>query len=228
MARNADDEIKRRRYRRYVEALGRVAALSIPTIERIEIPDRAGRLVGWLCLPPGGRAEATVLVWGGLSGWGGAYLPVADALTRRGLACVLAEGPGQGESRLEHGRYVDEHVAAGFGRFVDVALDDPRLGGRVGVQGNSFGGLFAALLAARDDRVGACVINGAPPTPSVPEFRSAREQIFAALGTTDVDTAAAVLRGLAFDGMKAPVSAPCWSCTAPWTGWSTKPNSDPS
>jgi alpha-beta hydrolase superfamily lysophospholipase len=208
MAHNVDDDHKRDRYRRYVEELGHVAALSTPAIDRIEIPYGQGRLVGWLCLPASGRADATVVVWGGLSGWGAAYLPIADALNRRGLACLLAEGPGQGEARLEHGLFVDEHVAAGFGRFLDHVLADPRLGIAVGVQGNSFGGLFAALLAAADQRVGACVVNGAPSAPFVPEYRSAREQIFAALGTQDEERAGAVLGALAFDGRRAPVTAP--------------------
>jgi len=208
MASNVDDHDKRSRYHRYVQSLRRVAELSNPAIERIEIPYDKGQLVGWLCLPAAGRADATVAVWGGLSGWGGAYLPIADALTRRGLACLLAEGPGQGEARLDHGCYIDENVAAGFGSFVDAMMDDPRLGDRVGLQGNSFGGLFAARLAAGDPRIAACVVNGAPSTPFLPEYRSAREQIFAALGTHDEDKARGVLRALAFDGSTRPVTAP--------------------
>ena len=208
MARNLDDDVKRARYRRFVGELTRVAALATPAMERLEIPHRHGSLVGWLCLPEGGRADATVVVWGGLSGWGASYLPIADALTRRGLACLLAEGPGQGESRLEHRLFVGPDVAAGFGRFVDAVLDDPRLGGAVGVQGNSFGGLFAALVAAADQRVGAVVVNGAPSAPTLPEFRGAREQILAALGTDDLDVAREAARALAFDGRRTPIAAP--------------------
>ncbi|MBE8520444.1 alpha/beta fold hydrolase [Amycolatopsis sp. H6(2020)] len=208
LARNADDDIKRSRHRRYVAALARVAALSEPAIERIELPYGRGRLIGWLALPDAGRARATVIVSGGLSGWGGAYLPVADALNRRGLACLLAEGPGQGESRIENGCHLDENVSAGFGRFVDAIVADPRLGDRVGVQGNSFGGLFAALLARDDERVGACVVNGAPTTPFVSQYRMAREQTMAAIGTDDAARATAVLHALAFDGARKPVAAP--------------------
>jgi alpha-beta hydrolase superfamily lysophospholipase len=208
LARNADDDVKRLRHARYVRELTRAAALSTPPVEKVEIPYGQGRLVGWLALPTAGVAAATVVVSGGLSGWGGAYLPIADALNRRGLACLLAEGPGQGESRIEHGCFLDEYVSAGFSRFVDMIVDDPRLGDRVGVQGNSFGGLFAALLARDDPRVGACVVNGGPITPFVPRFRMAREQTLAAIGTTDDRRATKVLHALAFDGLDKPVASP--------------------
>ncbi|WP_200938757.1 S9 family peptidase [Modestobacter sp. Leaf380] len=208
LALNADDDRKRDLYRAHVEAVARVATLRGPAMERVVVPYRGGELSGWLCLPPSGTADATVVVWGGMSGWGASFLGVADAYTRRGLACLLAEGPGQGVPRLEHGLHVDEHVAAGFGAFLDVVERHPALGDRVGVHGNSFGGLFAALLAASDDRVGACVVNGGPPAPGVPEFRAAREQLLAATGTDDLDRLAQVLAALAFDGSTAPVRCP--------------------
>lgn len=175
MAEEADTLLKRDLYRRYTRLFGKVAELREPAVERVEIPYRDGLLVGWLCLPPSGEAAATVVLWGGLSGWGANYLRAADALNARGLACLLAEGPGQGEPRLEHGLFIDEDAVDGFARFLDVVAADPRLGDAIGVQGNSFGGLFAAHLAARDARVGACVVNctpgGAPSEPGVGQAR---------------------------------------------------------
>jgi alpha-beta hydrolase superfamily lysophospholipase len=173
--------------------------LGEPPLERVAVPYLGGRVTGWLQLPSGGRADATVVVWGGLSGWGAAYLSLAGALAVRGVACLLAEGPGQGEPRLRDRLYVDGHVADGFARFVDVVAGDARLGDRIGLCGNSFGGLFAAHLAARDRRVGACVVNGAPSDPVLPPFRTAREQFAAALGTDDEADLAATLAQLRFD-----------------------------
>src|SRR5690348_2585802 len=49
MARNLDDDVKRARYRRFVAELARVAALSTPAVERIEVAHHTGHLVGWLC-----------------------------------------------------------------------------------------------------------------------------------------------------------------------------------
>jgi alpha-beta hydrolase superfamily lysophospholipase len=208
MAENDDTPLKLELYRTYVRLVGRVAELSEPVMERVELPYRDGSLVGWLSLPSAGTATATVVVWGGLSGWGAAYLRAADALTARGLACLLAEGPGQGEPRLTDRLHVDEHVADGFARFLDAVSDDPRLGDAIGVQGNSFGGLFAAHLAALDRRVGACVINGAPATPRLPPYRMARAQIAAAFGTADEDRLTAVLDALRFDPDRHRIACP--------------------
>ncbi|MEU3341472.1 alpha/beta hydrolase [Streptomyces sp. NPDC006668] len=204
MAHQTDTAEKRDLYARHTAA---TAALA-PAVERVEIPHREGRLGGWLCLPPAGEAQATVIVWGGLSGWGAAYLPVADAYTARGLACLLAEGPGQGESRLRHGLYVDERVTDGFARFIDLVEADPRLSGRIGIQGISFGGLYAAHLAAADPRVGAVVVNGAPAAPMVPEFRTAREQMAAVVGADDPGRVAEVMDALRFDPAKHRITCP--------------------
>jgi alpha-beta hydrolase superfamily lysophospholipase len=211
MAESDDTPMKRELYGRYVALVRQVADLSEPPMERIEVPYRHGRLVGWLRLPPTGEITATVVVWGGLSGWGAAYLRGADALAARGLACLLAEGPGQGEPRLTDQVYIDEDVIDGFARFLDVVCDHPRLGGTagtVGVQGNSFGGLFAAHLAARDRRVGACVVNGSPSAPRLPPFRTERAQFTAAFGTDREDQLTAVLNGLRFDPARHPIACP--------------------
>jgi alpha-beta hydrolase superfamily lysophospholipase len=75
------------------------------------------------------------------------------------------------------------------------------------VQGNSFGGLFAAHLAAADSRIKACVINGAPSRPSTPQFRTPREQLLAALGRSESE-ADAMLSLLAFDPVAQPIGCP--------------------
>jgi alpha-beta hydrolase superfamily lysophospholipase len=206
MADNQDTERKRVLYRRYTETVGYVATLD--GTQRVSVPHAGGQLTGWLRRPAAQPSLGTVIVWGGLSGWGAAYLRTADAITARGLACLLAEGPGQGEPRLDHGLYMDGRAPDGFARFVDTVGEDPTLPGPVAVMGNSFGGLFAALLAAQDPRVAACVVNGAPPAPGVPEFRTAREQMDAAFGTRDRDTLAGMLGQLRFDPSRQRIGCP--------------------
>ncbi len=43
---------------------------------------------------------------------------------------------------------------------------------------------------------------------TVPEYRTAREQLLAALGTQDVERASQVLRALVFDGGRTPIRSP--------------------
>ena len=196
MAFNEDTGEKARLYARVVDTFSRLATLR--GIERMTVPYRHANLVGWLVRPTG-PAIGTVIVIGGLSGWGGAYLSIADALAARGLATVLAEGPGQGEPRLTHGLYLDAGVGDAFGLFVDAVVARDDLGPSVGVWGNSFGGLFAAHTAHSDPRIAACCVNGAPAVPVVPDFRNAREQIMAAVGASSIDEAISVCEGLVFD-----------------------------
>jgi alpha-beta hydrolase superfamily lysophospholipase len=143
-----------------------------------------GRLVGWLHRRADVGTRGTVLLLGGQSGWGVAYLPLARALARRGLATLLAEGPGQGETRLVHGIRLDVDVVAAYRCFVDRIVDDASLGAP-GIWGNSVGGLWAAGTAAADERIRACCVNGALATPGWLPFRTYQEQAAAMLGSDD-------------------------------------------
>jgi pimeloyl-ACP methyl ester carboxylesterase len=206
MAHEQDDEAKRAAYGRHLEAISSLATLRPDRMERVEVEFRNGQLSGWLTIPP--RSIGTVIVWGGLSGWGAAFLQVAKAYNRRGVACLLAEGPGQGLPRLEYQLWLDVQVVEGFARFVDIVESDPRLNGPIAVHGNSFGGLYAAHLASRDGRVRACVVNGAPPNPDLPEFHTAVVQMTAAMGNGDTKYLTSVLDALAFDPIEHPIHCP--------------------
>ena len=52
------------------------------------------------------------------------------------------------------------------------------------------------------------VVNGAPATPTVPEFRTAREQMAAVVGTDDLGRVAEVMDGLRFDPDKHRIRCP--------------------
>lgn len=187
MAHDRDTAHKTDDYERLDAAIAELVALRPAEIREFTTPYKHGELNGWLLTPRHAEPVATVIVWGGLSGWGMAYLPVAEALVDRGLACLLVEGPGQGRSRLKHRLYGSRESIGGFGTFVDVATEALGLPGRIGILGNSFGGLIAAHVTARDKRVAACVINCGPAVISVPSGPSAREQLGAFLGTDDIN-----------------------------------------
>lgn len=184
MAFNHDGPRKRALYDQLSAQTGRLCAWSDGRMSRVEVPFGSGRMTGWLVRPEAAPVSATVLVFGGQSGWGVAYLPVARALARRGLGALLAEGPGQGETRMRHGIHVDVDLAAAYSAFIDVIAGDPSLG-RPGIYGNSVGGLWAASTAAADPRIGACCVNGGLAAPVLQSFRTFTEQAGAMLGTDD-------------------------------------------
>ncbi len=208
MAFNFGGDRKHELYGRLASVASHAATLAAPVWERLELPHQNGWLRGWLVPPPTGSAIGTVIVFGGQSGWGLAYLRLADALTRRGMAAILAEGPGQGESRLAGGVHLDVDVAEGYRRFVDLALSRPELGGAVGLWGNSLGGLYGALTAAADPRVSACCVNGAPAAPRLLEFRTFTEQAAAMIGSQDAERIRAVFDGLRFDPEQHRIEGP--------------------
>jgi alpha-beta hydrolase superfamily lysophospholipase len=208
LADHRDTSRKRSLYRGFTGAVSFVASLD--GMQRVEIPFATGKLVGWLRRPAAGPGIGTIIVWGGLANWGAAYLRMADVITARGFACLLAEGPGQGEPRLEHGLYLDEQAADGYTRFVDAVTADAALPGPVGIIGNSLGGLFAAFVSARDPRVAACVVNGAPLGPGAMKADSIRQSLSAACGCPE-ECAREILRKFRFDPALQPISCPVLS-----------------
>ncbi|GHB82939.1 hypothetical protein GCM10010306_091860 [Streptomyces umbrinus] len=182
MAFNFDNGRKRELYARFSATVARAGALA--GWERVQLPFENGYLVGWI-VRPSGPVRGTVIVFGGQSGWGAAYLRFADALTARGLAAFLVEGPGQGEPRLEGGLLLDGDVQGAYSAFVDHVLAQPDLAGPVGLWGNSMGGLYAGTTAASDPRVTAVCINGAPAQPRLLGMRTFDEQAAAMLGSDD-------------------------------------------
>lgn len=181
LAYNADLPRKRALYERSHEAIVRHAALSTDLVECV-LPTSAGRLHGWIVHPLTRPVSSAVIVLGGLSGWGAAYLDMGRALAARGILAILGEGPGQGLSRMQEGIYLDSSSLPLFEKFLDHAQSLSAM--RIGVWGNSFGGLFAAQVAVRDKRVSAVCINGAPLAPIVPSFRTPREQMEAMFNTS--------------------------------------------
>ncbi|QBR03435.1 alpha/beta hydrolase family protein [Paraburkholderia pallida] len=207
MAFNDDVPRKRQLYARLTEAAQRLAGWSEQRIERVALPFAGAHLIGWLVRPGASTVRGTVIVFGGQSGWGFAYWPIARAFAARGIATLLAEGPGQGETRLEQRIFVDVDVTAAYRRFVDYVADDASLG-PVGIWGNSIGGLWAASTAAADPRIAACCVNGALAAPSLLPFRTFVEQAAAMLGNTAPDAIAANFDRLRFVPERERIACP--------------------
>lgn len=193
LAFNHDTPDKKALYQRSHLAMLRLAQLR-PEINLVNIKTAQGRLFGWTVAPEHSRPLGAVLIMGGLSGWGGVYLDMGIALARRGIVAILAEGPGQGMSRMQEGVYLNAATELGWTSFLEVA--QTLCEGSIGVWGNSFGGLFAARLAITDSRIQAVCINGAPLIPEVPPYRTPREQMYALFGCNEDEQLENNLRSL--------------------------------
>ncbi|MDO8776428.1 MAG: alpha/beta hydrolase [Burkholderiaceae bacterium] len=191
------------------------AAESGGQLTRYRLDHKGGQLFGW-DFPTTIPTAPTVIVVGGMSGWASSFVSMARALNARGLRCLLLDGPGQGETRI-NGRIYLQH---GYPGAISAVVDDLMSAGclSVGIWGNSMGGLFAAVSTRDDERIGACCINGAPTSLIFPEFRTAREQIAAMFGVLSVEAAedlpevAKTLQILAFEGGHHPLHCPTLIC----------------
>lgn len=207
MAFNGDSPRKIALYSRLTAATRQLCEWSEGRMQRVEVPFAHGQLIGWLVRSRAAQARGTVLVFGGQSGWGVAYLPIARALARRGLATLLAEGPGQGETRISQGILVDVDMEAAYSQFVSFIVNDPTLGAP-GIWGNSVGGLWSARTAAADARIRACCVNGGLAAPTLLPFRTFAEQAGAMLGTDDETAIGENFRRMSFRPERDRIACP--------------------
>ena len=183
---------KLRMYRRPIDATVTPAHLDNPPIEHVEVPWGGAALCGWLLAPDTGTEQPpTVIVMGGFDGWREEYHVGATYLVQRGIAVLLIDGPGQGETRLFHG-LLGSRVDGAFSALIDHLIADERLSDTVAIWGNSMGGFLAALVATRDPRIAACVVNGGTNRPAeiLDRFHRFTAKIQPLLGIDDPDVAA--------------------------------------
>lgn len=163
----ADTEPRKRElYRKLIAAFGAAGALAEPVTEHLDVDTPAGVVSGWLLRPAEVQNPPTVVIVGGFDGWREEYHLGATYLLDRGIAAFLADGPGQGESRLFHGSRMTPDVDKAFGTVAETLRADGRLGDRVGIWGNSMGGFLAGLAASAGEGFAACCVNGGTIRPA--------------------------------------------------------------
>ena len=160
-----DDARKLALYRKLMDAFAAACALDQPVSQKVDVPFRGSRMGCWLILPAGRPRPPVVLIFGGADGWRESYYPGAQYLIERGVATLLVDGPGQGETRLFNHLYLTADVHQAFSAIREHLLADGRVAERIGIWGNSMGGHFAARAAAEDPRFAACCVNGGSPRP---------------------------------------------------------------
>ncbi|MBR0755334.1 alpha/beta hydrolase [Bradyrhizobium jicamae] len=193
-----DTDLKKELYGRLIAAFSEAAALDDCPTDHWTVDFDEGKLCGWLIRPPLSESSPVVIVLGGFDGWREEHHPAALALVERGIAALLIDVPGQGETRLFHHLYLTSDVHRAFSRIVDALLEDPRVSGRIGILGNSFGGCLVANAAIADQRLAACCVNcGASRPLEFPErYPRFFSKVEAMIGSSCNDQARAVLNAL--------------------------------
>ncbi|WP_185976029.1 S9 family peptidase [Mycolicibacterium sp. 018/SC-01/001] len=150
-----------RRSRDQFDVLVQVLAPSIGVrVEQIDVTAGDGQTVqGWLILPPTPGPHPVVLATNGLEG---TVQELAVALLRyrgAGLATFLMEMPGS----YAYTEPMSVGSEAIYRAVIDRLVSDDRLDpDRIAMVGVSFGGYWAARMAATDSRLACAVACGAP------------------------------------------------------------------
>lgn len=151
------DKPTRERFLRWSAELYR-SAVAVPgsRVTPVSIPFRGGfEMPGYLHMPPFTRRPPVVVVTNALEHYKEVWHMVARRLTRRGVAALTFDAPGEGEMwpfTVMPLRYAD--VGSAVLDFLQSREDVDA--SRPGVLGISVGGTMAALAAASDERWGAC------------------------------------------------------------------------
>lgn len=162
-----------RAYSASLECFGCFAAIKCEhgqVIEHVEIPYDQTSLPGYLVHVPGSTSPAyppadlppCVVFFDGLDITKELqFCRGVSELTSRGLACLIVDGPGNGEAVRQRGL----HLVADFERAGSAVLDHLETrtdldASRTAVMAISLGGYFASRCAALDDRFAACVAWG--------------------------------------------------------------------
>jgi len=155
-------------FRRGVECFKAGARyLDSPAIEHVEVPFEGGKSLPALFVKPsdgGDRPLPTVIFFDGLDVTKEIcyFMGGVGDLVRRGVSCLLVDGPGNGESIRFRGLYLrhDQEVPAKAALdYLETRKDVDAQ--RVGVMALSLGGYYAPRSAAFEKRLKACVAWGA-------------------------------------------------------------------
>jgi pimeloyl-ACP methyl ester carboxylesterase len=156
-------------YRRAVQAFkDAVRLVARPRIEPVEVPYEGASLPALLVhaaperVAPGQRAPAMVFFDGFDITKEIQYFKAVPDLAARGIACLIVDGPGNGES-IRFRNLPLHHETERYGRAAYEYLAarpefDPS---RIGVIAVSLGGYFAPRAAAMEPRFACCVAWGA-------------------------------------------------------------------
>jgi dienelactone hydrolase len=152
-------------YRRGVDCFHRHVALTDLEIEIVEVPYENGSLPGYFvhALNPRSKRAPCVVFFDGLDVTKEIqFVRGVPDLVKRGISCLVMDGPGTGEAIRFRGYVLRHDYEAAGSACVDYLEQrkdvDPK---RIGVVAISLGGYYAPRCAAMEPRFAACIAWGA-------------------------------------------------------------------
>jgi dienelactone hydrolase len=152
-------------FRTSIRCFHRHAALSDLKIEVVEVPFEGGSLPGYFVPAQNAKSKPApcVLFFDGFDITKELqYLRGVPDLVKRGISCLVMDGPGTGESIRFRGQYLRHDYEVAGSACVDYLEKrgdvDPR---KIGVVAVSLGGYYAPRCASLEPRFAACIAWGA-------------------------------------------------------------------
>ncbi len=158
----ADTDLLQALERKKTECFLEYAKRADHHVEPVEVPYQGKSLAAHLHLPSGydgGRLPCLVMIQGMDAFKELTICSSGDRFLRRGFACLVVDGPGQGTS-LTRGVWYDPDTYGEVGRAaVDLLAARPAIDAkRIMAWGLSFGSFWATQMAAAEPRFAACAV----------------------------------------------------------------------
>ena len=156
-----DTPARRESYQNFVAAFRRAVELDNNLhLDFIEVPIAEQSFPGYLNLPLRIQGKVpTVIFIPGADGWKEDQLSVSvRPLAERGVACIIVDGPGQGEALGRRGIHARHDYEVVVSAILDYLERRPEIDmTRVGLVGSSMGGYYAPRAAAFEKRIKAFI-----------------------------------------------------------------------
>ncbi|HZO96975.1 MAG TPA: alpha/beta hydrolase [Gaiellaceae bacterium] len=161
----ADDPRRLQTFTKCEECFQKAGRYFTPPVERVEIPYEDGAHLDayFVRAPYDVERQPVLIAFGGLDSFKEELLfMVGNGSLRRGISCLLVDGPGQGGT-LRRQKIVNRFdYEVPVGRCIDYleTRDDVDVS-RIAVSGSSLGGYYAARAGSFEHRLAATISHGA-------------------------------------------------------------------
>lgn len=159
-------------YDALIACYDRIIELADYPIERIEVPWEGHSISCLLHLLPDRRKAPSVLFIPGMDMIKEGFpKPIANAFIKRGLNCMVMDGPGQGINNIRKLRITDDNYERAASAVVNYLTTRPEIdASKIAACGIGTGTLWGMRLAALDQRIAAVATGSAAYGSKVPMF----------------------------------------------------------